>query len=97
MSNILNNTATLPSKKLTQMFLIAFLYTSLSGMLRKWVFLSSVVGNIVFLGQLILPFLFAIVTPWAFKNIFNHKAFMAFFFLLVVQAFNPMNLTIYHG
>ncbi len=85
------------SKKLTYLFLSLFLFTTLSGILRKWVFQSTATGNIVFGLLFLFPFIFLLIDNTNTRKIFSNKGFISFFLLLIVEAINPLNLTIYHG
>jgi hypothetical protein len=85
------------NKKLINTFLFCFFFTTLSGVLRKWVFTSATVGNIIFGLQLLLPLLFFFTVRKAFGKLFLNTVFPLYLLLLIVEAFNPLNLTIYHG
>lgn len=70
--------------------------TFLSGALRKWVFTSGSIGNIILLIQLFLPFLISIKyngINFPTKN----NLFKIYVFFLLISALNPLNLTILHG
>ncbi|WP_298390733.1 hypothetical protein [Hydrotalea sp.] len=85
------------NRRLVQTFLFCFFFTTLSGVLRKWVFTSPTVGNAIFGLQLLLPFVFFLVNRKAFGRLFLNTAFPLYLLLLVAEAFNPLNRTIYHG
>jgi len=51
------------NRRFIQTFLFCFFFTTLSGVLRKWVFTSTTVGNIIFGLQLLLPLLFFFHCP----------------------------------
>jgi hypothetical protein len=70
--------------------------TFLSGAIRKWVFTSSSVGNIILLIQLVLPFLISFKHNGLSLPTKNNL-FKVYTFFLFISAFNPMNLTIFHG
>jgi hypothetical protein len=73
------------------------LFATFNGALRKWFFQTTATGNIVFALLLIFPIALSIFTNRAFKKVVNNKSFFLYFLLLVIEAFNPLNLTIYHG
>lgn len=85
------------NRRLIQTFLFCFFFTTLSGVLRKWVFTSSTVGNAIFGVQLLLPFLFFFTSRRAFGRLFLNTALPLYLLVLLAEAFNPLNLTIYHG
>ncbi|RTL49073.1 MAG: hypothetical protein EKK39_11665 [Sphingobacteriales bacterium] len=84
-------------QRLIQTFLFCFFFTTFSGVLRKWVFMSTTVGNAFFATQLLLPLVFFFTSRRAFGRLFLNTAFPFYLLLLVAEAFNPLNLTIYHG
>jgi hypothetical protein len=84
-------------KKLVRLYISFFLFATLSGVLRKWILQSTATGNIVFGILLLFPLIFFIVANTDSKKVFSNRAFTAFFLLLVIEALNPLNLTIYHG
>ena len=77
------------------LFRVALL-TILSGALRKWVFTSGGVGNILFLFQLLLPFFF-ILKKGDLSLSVKHNILKFYFLYLLFSAFNPLNLTLFHG
>ncbi|MBS1627444.1 MAG: hypothetical protein JSR09_06080 [Bacteroidetes bacterium] len=88
----------LKANKKTLVYLIIFIYTALNGILRKWVFINNyAVGNILFFIQLLSPYFFILVDSEGSKKIFSSKWVGAFFFVLLIEAFNPLQLTIIHG
>jgi hypothetical protein len=70
--------------------------TFFSGALRKWVFTSGSIGNIILLIQLFLPFLISIKHNGLSLPAKNNLLYIYICFLLI-SALNPMNLTILHG
>lgn len=74
-----------------------FLFATLSGILRKWIFQSTATGNIVFAFLLIFPFLFFVIINKQAIKIFSNRGFLIYLLLLIIEALNPLNLTIYHG
>jgi hypothetical protein len=83
-------------KPIEKQILLIFIITIISGALRKWVFTSGITGDIILFLQLLLPFLSSIyyngVTILLKENIFKF-----YFLFLIILAFNPLNLTIFHG
>lgn len=79
----------------TKVLLFFIIYTLFSGSIRKWVINDKSIGNVIFAFQLLLPFIF-LLTKGRFNG-FNNKFLFFFFLYLVIAAFNPYNLTIFHG
>jgi hypothetical protein len=74
-----------------------FLYATLHGALRKWVFAGvSGVNDVLFMVQLILPFII-ISAMHREKTILSCKPLLPYALILTGMALNPMNMTIYHG
>jgi hypothetical protein len=75
----------------------AIVFTIFSGAIRKWLISSSILNNLFFLFQLIIPLLLII----SFKKIKIKKISGTIFFIyiifLMIFAFNPLNQTVYHG
>lgn len=84
------------AKKVNKQIFYIFLFTILSGALRKWVFTSGAVGNVILLLQLLAPYLL-LRAPNGTKSISETGVITAYLFALVLLALNPLNLTIYHG
>lgn len=84
------------AKKVNKQIFYIFLFTFLSGALRKWVFVSGAVGNVILLLQLLTPYLL-LRAPNGTKSIGETGIITAYLFALVLLALNPLNLTIYHG
>jgi hypothetical protein len=83
-------------KPIEKHILLIFIITIISGAIRKWVFTSGSAGNIILFLQLILPFLFSI--SYQGLILFRKENIFKFYFLfLLFSAFNPLNLTIFHG
>jgi hypothetical protein len=76
-----------------------FTYTIFSGVFRKWVFGPGVANNVIFLIQLVLPFIFFLmISTKRTKSTFKIPALFIFYLAyLVIAAANPKNHTIYHG
>ncbi len=82
---------------LTKFTLSLLLFTTFSGTLRKWVFVdNSAVGNIILFMQIVCPFVFVLLLG-KIQNPFKRPIFIWYSFLLILLAFNPMNLTYFHG
>ena len=79
----------------TKVFLFFIIYTIFSGSIRKWIINDRAIGNIIFAFQLLIPFIF-LFTKGRFNG-FKNKFLVFFFLYLLAVAFNPFNLTIYHG
>jgi len=78
-------------------FLLIFLFTLLSGAVRKWVIDNKVTDNIIFAIQIVIPFLFIIKNYSESKKVFNYTSFSIYIFYLFFCIINPLNLTVYHG
>jgi len=78
-------------------FLIVFLFTSLSGALRKWFFEDANLKNGLFAIQIIIPFVFFLNNDMQISKAFKIKALSIYLFTLIMMAINPLNQTIYHG
>lgn len=85
------------TNKTTSTLLIVFLFTIISGMLRKWVFTSYSVGNIIFFFQLLVPYLFFFNESFKLNKIFSNKVLGFFIIYIVAGAFNPLQKTLFHG
>lgn len=84
-------------KRNENLLLFYFLYSTLQGALRKWVFNGvSGVSDILLIGQLIMPFLIVFAMKRE-KTILSCKPLVPYALLLIAMALNPMNETIYHG
>lgn len=79
----------------TKVLLLFIIYTLISGSIRKWIITDKSIGNVIFAFQLLLPFIF-LITKGRFLA-FKSKLITFFFLYLLIAAFNPYNLTIYHG
>ena len=79
------------------LLLFYFLYTTLQGALRKWVFNGvSGVSDTLLIVQLIMPFIIVFAMKRE-KTIFSCKPLVPYALLLIAMALNPMNQTIFHG
>ena len=86
-------------KKL-RLILYIFLFTTLSGAIRKWFVSSAVVSNAILGIQLLIPFSFLF-----FKNAFNFDykqqnifaVLLSYVFVLFLLAANPLGASLGHG
>jgi hypothetical protein len=76
--------------------LFIFLFTLITGALRKWFFTPGITSNIILLFQLILPIVLSILHQ-GFSILSKQNIFKFYFLFLLISAFNPLNLTIFHG
>ncbi len=83
--------------KTTNTLFFIFLFTILSGVLRKWVFTNYTVGNIIFFFQLLVPYLFITNEQFKFNKIFKNNLFNFFLLYVLADAFNPLQKTFLHG
>lgn len=82
------------------LLLAMFLITALSGAARKWIFPASIISNLIFAFQLVLPFaLFAVKKPegWHQGTKKISDVLYIFMFCMLFMAFNPENVSIFHG
>lgn len=84
------------------LLVIMFFLTTFSGAIRKWIFPESIISSLIFAIQLISPFLIYFFyqpkdKPFDEKNKKIADVLKFFAILLVFEAFNPLNVTIYHG
>ena len=80
-----------------QVLLACFLYSTLGGVLRKWVFIGETgINNLLLVGQLLMPFVMFFLMRRE-KNFFTYMPLVPYAIVLILLALNPMNLTIYHG
>ncbi len=81
-----------------RIWFILFLVVMLGGAIRKWFTTSGVVGNLVLLVQMVLPFLIYSLASHKAKNPFAvYPMFTIYFVYLVLQIFNPLQVTLFHG
>lgn len=80
------------------LYITLFVVATLGGVIRKWVTTSNLVSNGVLFVEMIIFFLMFFyrsgnaVSPFRKFTILN-----LFFFFLVVEVFNPLQVTIFHG
>lgn len=78
--------------------MVFFLVAMFGGAFRKWVVESSVVGNVILLVQMVIPFLmFAFREGRAQSPFARHAGLSLYFFYLLLQVFSPYQLTLFHG
>jgi hypothetical protein len=78
---------------------VFILYTILSGAVRKWVTGPGALGNAIFFGQLLVPFVFYFAVGKSKINL-NFKTplvFLIYVVYIIVAALNPKNETLSHG
>lgn len=87
------------TKKIRKVVFFTLTFSVFGGALRKWIISANVIGNIVVLIQLVLPFFFTffllnerIASPFG-----KFKVLSFYLFLLILLLLNPMNQTILHG
>jgi hypothetical protein len=74
-----------------------FLYSTLNGALRKWMFAgSSGINNVLLLIQLLMPFIVVILMRKD-KSVWQNQPLFPYAFILMACAFNPMNQSLFHG
>ena len=76
--------------------LFLFLFSTFSGLVRKWILPIGVVNNLVLFIQLLLPLSFIFLPNNKSKSILL-TLMPVYLIVLLLMAFNPMNLTFYHG
>ena len=92
--------ADIKDEKRLRIILYLFLFTTLSGAIRKWFVSSAVLSNAILGIQLTIPFVF-IFFKGAFhftqkqQNIF--VVFLTYIFCLLLLAANPLGATLGHG
>jgi len=84
-------------EKSTNTFLFIFLFTILSGVLRKWIFTSYSVGNIIFFFQLLVPYVLFTNENFKFNKVLSNKLIVFFLIYLIAGAFNPLQKSVLHG
>ncbi|TKB98615.1 O-antigen ligase family protein [Pedobacter cryophilus] len=89
-------------KKNMWLLVMMFTITTFSGAIRKWVFSDSIISTLIFAVQLICPFLiyyFHKVKEQTFdeKNKKIADVLKLYGIVLIFEAFNPLNVTLFHG
>jgi hypothetical protein len=84
------------------LLVLMFCLTTFSGALRKWGFAESILSTLIFAIQLVSPFLIYFFTKpkeQAFdeRNKKIADILKLYGIVLILQAFNPLNVTLYHG
>jgi hypothetical protein len=82
----------------TKIFLVYFLVAVAGGAIRKWLTTSEVIGNMVLLLQMVLPFiLFYFRSPTAKNPFVYFRIFAIYVAFLLFQIINPLQYTLFHG
>lgn len=77
--------------------LIYFVYSTLNGALRKWVFAgNSGVNNVLLLIQILMPFLVIFLMKRE-RPVWRNQPIFLYALILVAFALNPLNQSIFHG
>jgi hypothetical protein len=84
-------------EKTSRTYLTIFLFTILSGVLRKWVFTSYAVGNIIFFFQLLVPYLLFTNENFKYNKVLTNRLIIFFLIYIIAGAFNPLQKTALHG
>lgn len=75
-----------------------FLVVMLGGAVRKWFTTSGIIGNVILLVQIVLPFLMYALSSAKTNNPLGNSRILSFYvFFLIIQVFNPLQYTIFHG
>jgi len=97
---IINTWRSLGKEKRLRIILYLFLFTTLSGAVRKWGVTSAVISNAILGIQLTIPLSFVF-----FKNAFHFDynqrntfiVILSYIFILLLLAANPLGATLGHG
>ncbi|MBL7776536.1 MAG: hypothetical protein JNK89_11075, partial [Saprospiraceae bacterium] len=91
------NQPELQRKQRYNLRLLAFclVYTIFAGAMRKWVLLGGPLSNALFLGHVLMPWLFYFFAAGSRKK--YAPVLLVFGAVLLLQAFNPLNQSIFHG
>lgn len=81
----------------TRIILFILFFTFLSGVLRKWIFLDSITGNIIFFFQIIAPYIFLFNGVDKLGKVSTNSLLVLFFFFLAISCFNPLLISLYAG
>jgi hypothetical protein len=84
-------------KNPSNLYLVIFMFSVFSGAVRKWVVGDGAAANIIFAVQMLTPLVFWLSGNARFLKIFENRSLTLYIGLLFIQAFNPMNLTFFHG
>lgn len=97
MTDLINKLDQKKTSKEVRLFYFIVYFTIFSGAIRKWVVTSELAGNIIFLIQLIIPYLYILLGSNKLNRVFNNRVFAFYLIYLIICAVNPKNQTIYHG
>lgn len=75
----------------------AFLFTTFSGAIRKWVLTDTLSSNFLLAVQIVLPIIFTKLSKTKKLNQATLIIIMGYSLLLIAMAFNPFGKTILHG
>jgi hypothetical protein len=78
------------------LLLAFFLFHTLNGALRKWVFAGTGIGNLIMVVQLASPLLLVLFMRRE-KLLTQHMPLMLYCLVMVILAVNPLNQSIFHG
>lgn len=84
-------------RKINQFFLTVFIYSTLSGAIRKWFISSDTLSNVILVVQLLMPFGFLIFQARKAVHSAFTKLLLLYTIVLVILALNPMNQSVFHG
>ncbi len=81
-----------------KLYFTLFLVAIFGGAIRKWVVESAAVGNLVLLVQMMIPFLMVVMRKGNATSPFAYfKPLGLYFFYLLIQIINPLQVTLFHG
>ncbi len=83
--------------KQVKAYLFILVFTLLSGAIRKWIIINPASGNIIFLLQLLVFFVFVLIDGNGSWKVVRNGAISVYIILLLVEWINPLNLTFFHG
>lgn len=93
-----NNQAMAPLAQDDKFFLALFLVAIFGGAIRKWVVESSLIGNLVLLVQMLIPFAMFVMKKAKSQSPFSHYKSLGFYFMyLILQVISPLQVTFFHG
>ena len=92
------NQVVFPITRDDKYFIILFLVAIFGGAIRKWVVESSLLGNLVLLVQMLIPYAMFWLRPAKAQSPFSvYKALVLYFMYLLVQIISPLQVTLFHG
>ncbi len=81
----------------TNLLALVLIYSTFSGALRKWFLTGGLWGNLILMGQLVLPFVLLLLMQNIKLKAGTGYFLVVYILLLTLQAVNPMNQTLFHG